>query len=412
VGYEACQSESVVRRWRQTDGGVDIILDKTPFYAESGGQIGDSGKLLGDDVSIEVSDTIYEGEEIVHRGKLLKGQIGPDRLRAQVHPDRRKATARHHTATHLLQSALRQILGTHVHQSGSSVNPDRLRFDFTHYTAMTPAELDQTEALVNLKIRENLPVTTFHTTLEDARSKGVMALFGEKYDQQVRVVQVAGTSQELCGGTHVESTGEIGLFQIISEGGIAAGVRRIEALAGEAAYLDVHRQRETIRDLSSQLTVGADQLADRVERLLEANRELEKKLKDATARTAVTRLDDILGQAREVMGHQVVAARVEVADRDALLQLADSLREKLPGGVGVLGAVVEDRALLVAVVGEKAQKGNHLRAGDIVREVAQLLGGKGGGKQHLAQGGGGDPEKLSQALAAVPDIIDRKLSTD
>ena len=253
-------------------------------------------------------------------------------------------------------------------------------------------------------------MTTRQTSLEQARQEGVTALFGEKYDDRVRVVEVAGTSRELCGGTHVRSTGEVGLFQILGESGIAAGVRRIEALTGEPALAWIGRQRSIIEKLSERLKVDAEGLPERVEKLLETNRALDKKLKRAATRSAVTRLDDILAQAREVNGVPVVAHRVETGDRAALLKMADALREKLPEGAGLLGMLAEDRIQLVAVVGDRAQKKHRLKAGDIVRQAAAVAGGKGGGKPHLAQGGGGDPEKLDQVLEAAPGIVESLLS--
>jgi len=410
LGYDAFESSSTIRSWNRIDDRrVEIILDQTPFYAEAGGQIGDSGTITGDGFTVEVSNAVFRHidgrDEIVHAGRLTEGRVGSPGVTATVHSGRRTATARNHTATHLLQAALREVLGDHVHQSGSLVSAERLRFDFTHYAAMTPEELDLVEGLVNEHIRRNRPVTTRQTSLEQARREGVTALFGEKYDQQVRVVEVTGTSRELCGGTHVGSSGEIGLFQILSESGIAAGVRRIEALTGEPALLWVGRQRSVIRELSEHLKVDADGLLERVEKLLESNRDLDKKLKRAATRSAVTRLDDILEGAREVNGVQIVTAQVEVSDRDALLKMADALREKLRRGVGVLGMLAEGRIQLVAVVGDEAQKRDRLKAGDIVRKAAQAAGGKGGGKPHLAQGGGGDPEKLPQILAEVPEIV-------
>ncbi len=418
VGYDVCESQSVIRKLDVLDNDqVEVILDKTPFYADAGGQLGDKGRIAGESILLEVINTkrsnVKGRDEIIHignlqkgdRGKLKQGEIASPSVIASVDSDRRLATARNHTATHLLQAALREVLGDHVHQSGSLVSAERLRFDFTHYSAMTPDELERVEQLVNEHIRRNRPVTTRQTSLEQARQEGVTALFGEKYDQQVRVVEVAGTSRELCGGTHVRSSGEIGLFQILSENGIAAGVRRIEALTGEPALLWIRRQRSVIRELSERLKVDTDGLLERVEKLLETNRELDKKLKRAATRSAVTRLDDILDGAREVNGVQIVAAQVEVIDRDALLKMADALREKLRRGVGVLGMLAGGRIQLVAVVGDEAQKRDRLKAGDIVRKAAQAAGGKGGGKPHLAQGGGGDPEKLSQVLAEVPEIV-------
>ncbi|KPL18187.1 MAG: hypothetical protein AMJ92_09160 [candidate division Zixibacteria bacterium SM23_81] len=410
VGYDTCESESTIRKWDSIeDDRVEVILDKTPFYAEAGGQVGDQGKLIGDGFTIEISSTVRRTvgthDETVHIGTLAQGQIGPGKVRAVVNPDRRKSTARNHTATHLLQAALRQVLGSHVHQSGSMVSPHRFRFDFTHYAALTSQELDQVETLVNHKIRENLPVTSYQTSLEEARAKGVMALFGEKYDEKVRVVEVTETSQELCAGTHVQATGEIGLFRIISESGIAAGIRRIEALTGEAAFQHIHDQLKTIRNVAEVLKTTPEQLNERVKKLLDAKGALEKKLQDMTAQSAITQLDDLLAGAQEVDGLRVVAAQVETVGRDALLQMADTLREKLSAGVGVLGTVVGQDALFVAVVGEKAMSERGLRAGDIVKRVAAVVGGKGGGKPHLAQGGGGDPSKLPEALAAVPEAI-------
>jgi alanyl-tRNA synthetase len=419
VGYEAFETPAVIRRWaavggREDDRRVEVILDQTPFYAEAGGQIGDSGSIAGNGFTIEVGDVVLRHvdgrDEAVHVGRLAKGRIESPEVTAAVHSGRRTATARNHTATHLLQSALRQVLGDHVHQSGSLVSPDRLRFDFTHYAAMTPDELRRTEMLVNEHIRRNRPVTTRQTSLEQARQDGVTALFGEKYDQQVRVVEVAEISQELCGGTHVCSTGEIGLFQILGESGIAAGVRRIEALTGEAALEWIGRQRSIIDRLSERLKVDADGLGERVEKLLAANRELDKKLKRAATQKAVTRLDELLDGAREVDGVPVVAHRVETGDRAALLKMADALREKLTGGAGLLGMLADNRIQLVAVVGDRAQKEHGLKAGDIVRRAAAVAGGKGGGKPHLAQGGGGDPDKLDQVLEAAAEIVKTLLS--
>jgi alanyl-tRNA synthetase len=410
VGYDTCESESVIRKWNSIDDHqVEVVLDKTPFYAEAGGQMSDRGQIVGQGFTIDVTNTVYRivdgRNEIVHVGQLAGGEIGPNKVRAVVNTDRRKSTARNHTATHLLQAALRQILGSHIHQSGSLVAPERFRFDFTHYSAMSPAELEDVEALVNEKIRQNIPVSTYQTSLEKARSQGVTALFGEKYDQQVRVVQVADTSQELCGGTHVEATGEIGLFVILSEGGIAAGVRRIEGLTGDGAYRLIRSHRKTLRDLAERLKAGTEQLAERVEKLLTERAELEKKLKSAASQKAVTHLDDILAGAKEVDGLQVVAAQVEAMGRDALLKTADSLRERLKAGVGVLGTVAEGEILLVAVVGEQAMDRSGLRAGDIVRAVARVAGGKGGGKAHLAQGGGGDPARLPEALNSTAATV-------
>ncbi len=409
VGHEQCQTEVVVRKWRPLGGDVELVLDRTPFYAEAGGQVGDQGWLIGQGIKIQITDAVRVGDEIVHRGKLMQGRIGPETIRAEVDPKVRKSTARNHSATHLLQAALRRVLGHHVHQSGSLVTPQRLRFDFTHFTALSPEELEQVEALVNENIRQNLPVSDYLTSLREARQQGVIALFGEKYDQRVRVVQMGETSQELCGGTHVQATGEIGLFQITSESGIAAGIRRIEALTGEAAYRHVQDQHKTIHQLARLLKTSPNQLGERVDKLLLAKAELEKKLRNMSARSAVTKMDDFIDRAQQVDGLPVVAAQVEVGDRDALLKMADSLREKLPDGVGVLGSAVAGSTLLVAVVGEKTMERRHLRAGDVVRGVAQVIGGKGGGKAHLAQGGGGDPAKLPQALAAVPEVVQKLL---
>jgi len=419
IGYETFESSAVIRKWAAVGKGensrqVEVILDRTPFYAQAGGQTGDSGSITGDGFTVEVGDVILRHvdgqDEIVHTGRLTEGSIASPEVTAAVRSGRRMATARNHTATHLLQAALRRVLGDHVHQSGSLVSPERLRFDFTHFAAMTPDELRSVEELVNEHIRRNRPVTTRQTSLEQARREGVTALFGEKYDDQVRVVEVAGTSQELCGGTHVGSTGEIGLFQILGESGIAAGVRRIEALTGEAALEWIGRQRSIIDQLSARLKVDAEGLTGRVDKLLETNRELDKKLKRAATQKAVTRLDDILEGAREVDDVPVVAHRVEAGDRAALLKMADALREKLPDGAGLLGMLAEDRLQLVAVVGDRAQKEHGLKAGDIIRRAAAVAGGKGGGKPHLAQGGGGDPEKLGEVLEAVPEIIKTLLS--
>ena len=409
VGYETLVSDSrIVACQPAQDEMLDLYLDITPFYAESGGQVGDKGELVGDSVRFEVATTFREGEAIVHRGRLCDGQVeGLEEMdvNARVDAETRLNTARNHTATHLMHRALRQVLGDHVHQAGSLVAPDRLRFDFTHFEGVTPAQLDDIVGIVNDAVRRDWAVDISFDSFDRAVEMGAMMLFSEKYGDVVRMVQVADFSLELCGGTHVQSTGQIGLFQLTQETGTAAGVRRIEAVTGPGAEALVREQKKILVDLSSQLSAPTSELSDKVANLIAHNRELERELQSLRREQAGSEMDMLVSSALNVNGLRVVAAEVSPSDMDGFRTMGDGLRDALgTGGVGVIGANLNGKASLLAVVTDDLiDRG--VQAGNVVKAIAQIVGGGGGGRPHLAQAGGKFPEKIGEALARVPDII-------
>lgn len=387
-----------------------IVLDKTPFYAEAGGQQSDTGKIIGKNFEFEVQDVKKEGDVIVHIGKTTKGKLSPDKkVLAVVDFRRRKDIMRNHTATHLLHKALRETLGEHVNQSGSLVAPDRLRFDFTHFRTLDEAELRKVELLVNEKIWENSPVGCSELPIDEAKKLGAMALFGEKYGDVVRMVEVEGYSRELCGGTHVCATGEIGLFKIVSETGIAAGMRRIEAVTGEAAYQLINKQKELLDQLAFILKTSEENLRERVETLVKTNKQLEKKVKEAQKVSAKSKVEELVESSVDVNGIKVIAHQVEAETRNDLLELADTIREKLKSTVGVLAGILDGKIAFVAVVTDDLIKSRGIKAGDVVKEIAKLAGGTGGGKPHLAQGGGKELKKLKSALNSLPKIVKKMI---
>ena len=412
VGYDELETESeIVRADINEEGRVQLFLDRTPFYAESGGQVGDQGLVEGEGFSVAITDVQKARGGIVHIGQLVSGQaeVLGGSVSAKVNGAARAAAARNHTATHLLHEALRQTLGEHVGQMGSLVTPDRLRFDFSHFVATEPEQLLQVVEMVNENVRADLEVETFEEELDRAKQMGAQALFGEKYDQRVRVVRIGDYSLELCGGTHVKSTGEIGFFDVVAESGIAAGTRRAEALTGRGAEAAVRQQRDILARLASQINAPFDALPEKVNTLLERQRELERSVDELRRRIASFEVDDLSG-AVQVEGFTVVARRTEVEDLPALRAMADSLRERLGSGVGVLGAEFDGKGSFIAVVTEDLINDRGLKAGDLVRSVAQLTGGSGGGKSHLAQAGARDTSKIDDALVAVPDIVTAQLS--
>lgn len=411
LGYTMLSVSAVIRRVRSTDNGLEVVLDRTPFYAEAGGQVGDTGRIVGDGFEVEVTDTVRIGRDIVHRGRIVSGSLEdlPAEVTAHVDAVRRDAIKRNHTATHLLHRALRTILGDHIHQSGSLVAPDRLRFDFTHFATIGDRDLEAVGHMVNEKIRENIPLSVFEKPLKEAQAMGATAIFGEKYGDIVRVVQIGAFSMELCGGTHVEATGEIGFFRLVSESSVASGVRRIEALTGEGAERASQEERRILTEVGAMLSASLEEIPDRIKRLLTQNRDLEKEVARLQRRRAGSEMDDLIQHAEEIEGVRVVASAVQARDGDALLGMADSLRERLRSGVGVLGTVLGGKAVLVAVVTDDLIQDRGLKAGNIVKDVAKIVGGGGGGRPHLAQAGGRHPEKLDEALGTVRDIVQRHL---
>ncbi len=386
----------------------DIVLDRSPFYSEAGGQVGDKGMVENENTHAQVENVFTPISGLrLHRvavrfGKLRVG----DTVLSTVFPEERRSTARHHTATHLLHAALREVLGTHVKQAGSLVAPDRLRFDFTHYKPVTKDEIREIELLVNKRIQDNLPVQTELSDLDQAIQSGAMALFGEKYQQQVRVVSVPGFSLELCGGTHVSRTGDIGLFKIVSESSISAGVRRIEAVAGEVAverYLD---EDKLLADLSELLRTRPDGLTRTVEKILADLKEAQKQVEQLQLKLARNETGAAT-QIREVKGVRVLSQRVENLDRNALRTLADQLKNKLESGVVVLGAPTDGKVSLVVMVTPDLT--GRIRADQLIRKIAPLVGGGGGGRPDMAEAGGRDLSKLDEALEqtyrAVADLL-------
>jgi alanyl-tRNA synthetase len=387
-----------------------VVLDRSPFYAESGGQVGDQGVLQTKGVRFEVSDTLKIGHSFAHVGRLASGQIKVgDRLDARVDEARRRATMRNHTATHLLHAALRKVLGTHVTQKGSLVAPDRLRFDFSHYAAVTPAELREIEQIVNAEIRANAPAEIQLMKYDAAVASGAMALFGEKYEDEVRVLRIGDFSTELCGGTHVSRAGDIGLFKITSESGVAAGIRRIEAVTGQGALDWVAQTDQVVRDVAALVKGSRDDVEDKVRQLLERSRKLEKEVASLKAKLTSGQSTDLSSSATDVAGVKVVATRVDGADVATLRNATDQLKNKLKSAAIVLASVQEDDKVIV-IAGVTADQVQRIKAGDLVNVVAQKIGGRGGGRADMAQAGGNDSSKLDEALAAVVPWVTSALS--
>jgi alanyl-tRNA synthetase len=386
-----------------------VVLDHTPFYAESGGQIGDAGLLLGSAARFIVRDTQKIGASFVHVGVLESGELRVgDGVDAQVDQERRIAIALNHSATHLLHAALRKVVGTHVEQKGSLVAADRLRFDFSHTQALTSEELRRVEDLVNSVIRSNTPAETRVMALDEAVAAGAMSLFGEKYESDVRVLSMGDFSMELCGGTHVERSGDIGLFKILSESGVAAGVRRIEAITGKMAYDWVVHTDQVLRDIAAMLRGSREDVDEKVRELLERSRRLEKEVQQLKSKLASGQGGDLTSQAKDVGGIKVLAAQIDGADAKSLRDAVDKLKSKLGSSVIVLATVNEGKVVLVA--GVSADLLTRMKAGEIAGAVAAQVGGKGGGRADFAQAGGTQPENLGKALAGVETLIRNRLS--
>jgi alanyl-tRNA synthetase len=386
-----------------------VVLDHTPFYAESGGQIGDAGVLIGATARFTVRDTQKIGASFAHVGVLDAGELRVgDVVEAQVNAERRISIALNHSATHLLHAALRKVLGTHVEQKGSLVAADRLRFDFSHTQALSPEELRRVEELVNAAIRSNAPVETRVMALDEAVAAGAMSLFGEKYESDVRVLSIGDFSMELCGGTHVERAGDIGLFKILSESGVAAGVRRVEAVTGKTAYEWVVHTDQVLRDIAAMLRGSREDVDEKVRELIERSRRLEKEVQQLKSKLASGQGGDLTSQAKDVNGIKVLAAQIDGADAKSLRDAVDQLKSKLGSSVIVLATVQDGKVVLVA--GVSADLLNRMKAGEIAGAVAAQVGGKGGGRADFAQAGGTQPENLGRALAGVESLIRSRLS--
>lgn len=385
-----------------------VVLDQTPFYAESGGQVGDKGELKGANFSFVVEDTQKYGQAIGHIGKLAAGSLKvDDAVQADVDEARRTRIRLNHSATHLMHAALRQVLGTHVSQKGSLVNDKVLRFDFSHNEAMKPEEIRAVEDLVNAQIRRNLPIETNIMDLEAAKAKGAMALFGEKYDERVRVLSMGDFSTELCGGTHASRTGDIGLFRIISESGTAAGVRRIEAVTGEGAIATVHADSDRLSEVAHLLKGDSNNLADKVRSVLERTRQLEKELQQLKEQAAAQESANLSSKAIDVNGVKLLVSELSGVEPKMLRTMVDDLKNQLGSTIIVLATVAEGKVSLIAGVSKDVT--DRVKAGELIGMVAQQVGGKGGGRPDMAQAGGTDAAALPAALASVKGWVSAKL---
>jgi alanyl-tRNA synthetase len=418
TGYEALEGVSEVAAvlkdgepaalLSKGDEGA-VILKSTPFYSESGGQVGDTGVLESDNGSFLVTDTQKVDKAIVHFGKVQLGELKPgDQATAKVDGERRQAIVLHHSATHLMHAALRQVLGDHVQQKGSLVARDRLRFDFSNDEPVSPEQLHEIEELVNIEIRKNIAADTKLMKYDDAVASGAIALFGEKYDEEVRVLRLGDFSIELCGGTHVNSTGDIGIFKITSEGGVASGVRRIEAVGGKQAMDWINENQQALDNVALLLRSPRDQVPARVQQLLGRLKGLEKELDAARQRLFSGKTGDFKEDVVVVSGLNVLATRMDGADAKMLRDAVDRFKDKFESAVVVLGSVDDGKVRLAAGVTKDAV--DRIRAGDVIRPVAEQVGGKGGGRPDFAQAGGSKPEALDAALGSVPGWVAEQLA--
>jgi len=418
LGYEhmaaparvwAIVREDDVAREREARQGqtVEMVLDRTPGYAESGGQMGDTGTIVGRAGRGEILDTFYRGPKvIVHRVRVTEGALREDdEVAVTVDSPRRQGLRQHHTGTHLLHAALRKVLGTHVTQAGSLVAPDHLRFDFSHGTQVNDREIGRIEDLVNEQVQADTPVVPNEMNLDEALKTGAMALFGEKYGDRVRVIKIGDFSTELCGGTHLGRTGEIGLLKVTTEGAVASGVRRVEAVAGPAALESVARTESALREAADILKIGPLEVPARLQKLIDEQRTLEKQLRELEARLARSRAEDLVASARQVNGVAVIAGRIDGLDADGLRSVADTLRTRLGSGVVCVGSVLDGKVNLIAAVTKDLTA--RFPAGKLIQEVAKAVGGGGGGRPDLAQAGGKDPARLDAALELAYAFVAR-----
>lgn len=416
-GYDHNQQRSSVTALFRDGQAVDVlnageegvvILNETPFYAESGGQVGDKGELTAQGVSFVVTDTQKYGQAIGHQGKVAQGSLKVgDSVEATIDEARRSRIRLNHSATHLLHAALRQVLGDHVSQKGSLVSDRNLRFDFSHFEAMKPEQIRQVEDIVNAQVRRNLPIETNIMDLDEAKAKGAMALFGEKYDESVRVLSMGDFSTELCGGTHARQTGDIGLFRITSEAGTAAGVRRIEAVTGEGAIAVMHQDADALREAASLVKSDAHSVADKIRAVMDKTRQLEKELQQLKDQQAALESASLSSKAVDVKGVKLLVSHLDNVEAKMLRTMVDELKNQLGSGVVVLATTAEGKVSLVAGVTKDLTA--KVKAGELIGMVAQLVGGKGGGRPDMAMAGGSDAAALPQALAGVEAWVADKL---
>lgn len=395
-----------VEQLQAGENGI-VVLSETPFYAESGGQIGDKGVLVANGPAFEVTDTQYIGKAIAHHGVAKAAVKLNDSVKAEIDSERRENIKRNHSATHLLHAALRNLLGEHVTQKGSLVEADKMRFDFSHFEPVTTEQLAQLEREVNAQVRANLPLQTELMAIDEAKEAGAMALFGEKYDEQVRVVRMGDFSMELCGGTHVKATGDIGLFRITSEGGIASGVRRIEVVTGEAAVRYTQQQQNVLQQIAGELKTEPSSVADKVQQLQHKFRELERKNEQLQQKLAQQAGGGLIAQAVDINGVKAIIAELDQADPKSLRGLVDDLKNQMGSGIVLLGTANGDKVSLIA--GVTTDLTSKVKAGDIVNQAANVVGGKGGGRPDMAQAGGSLPEQLNEALATATTWLQQQL---
>ena len=395
-----------VEQLQAGENGI-VVLSETPFYAESGGQIGDKGVLVVNGPAFEVTDTQYIGKAIAHHGVAKAAVKLNDSVKAEIDSERRENIKRNHSATHLLHAALRNLLGEHVTQKGSLVEADKMRFDFSHFEPVTTEQLAQLEREVNAQVRANLPLQTELMAIDEAKEAGAMALFGEKYDEQVRVVRMGDFSMELCGGTHVKATGDIGLFRITSEGGIASGVRRIEVVTGEAAVRYTQQQQNVLQQIAGELKTEPSSVADKVQQLQHKFRELERKNEQLQQKLAQQAGGGLIAQAVDINGVKAIIAELDQADPKSLRGLVDDLKNQMGSGIVLLGTANGDKVSLIA--GVTTDLTSKVKAGDIVNQAANVVGGKGGGRPDMAQAGGSLPEQLNEALATATTWLQQQL---
>jgi alanyl-tRNA synthetase len=415
IGYEAltgtAKVTSLLMEGKEVSSAkagdrVEVVLDRTPFYGEAGGQVGDGGWLTGNGMRMKVTNTLKFGDNLfVHKGIVEQGTLTAEaRVEARVDEVERRATALNHTATHLLHAALREILGPHVKQAGSLVSPRRFRFDFSHFSQVDQETLKEVERHVNSLVRRNLPLSTRLLSREEAIKTGAMAIFEERYGEQVRLVKVGdGVSMELCGGTHVHRTGDIGLFKILSEAAVGANVRRIEALTGEAALEYAQSREDELRNMALLLKTSPDQLEERLERLLKDQKQKDREIESLKSKLLSTQSGDLLAGIREVKGIQVLVREMEAESPKELRDFADRVKERLRSGLIVLGAKKDDKVMLLCMVTEDHV--HRFKAGEMISRLSEMVSGKRAGRPDMAQGGGNKPEELGRAMEEVFRLV-------
>ena len=408
TGYEKTEDEGKLLSLREAkDGKYLLIFDKTPFYAESGGQVGDQGKICSDNFEAKVLDVQKQKDIFIHTVEFERGMAEENKTyKLEVDSIKRLDTAKNHTATHLLHKALREVVGTHVQQAGSLVDSEKLRFDFSHYEALTAEQLSKIEDIVNEKIREGIEVAVSHHTIEEAKKLGAMMLFGDKYGDVVRVVDVLGFSTELCGGTHIDNIGKIGLFKIVSEGGIAAGVRRIEAKTGYGAYLVEKEEADILNNIEKKLKATNINLVEKVEKTLETLKDTEKELETLKQKLALFETKSAISDMEEIGGAKVLIATFKDKSTEDLRTMIDTIKDNNEKAIIVLASTQDKLSFAVGVTKTLTDK---VKAGDLVKKLAEITGGKGGGRPDFAQAGGKDEGKLLDAFKEVREIIESKL---